>query len=255
MKLFISWSGEFSKRVAECLSTWIPTIIQSVDPFYSPNDIAKGENWSNRLSDELEQSNFGIVCLTPENIIAPWIHFEAGALSKAANSRVSTIMLNITPSQIKGPLARLQNTSVNQDDFYKLFKSINDSSDSPLKPEILKNAFENSWEKLSSELKAIIDDYSSAALVPEESSPKRNSTDSEAIQEILRLVRSISNKQGTFWPLYSTSELIDKAAFYNFYKNKSGKYDKYLDEMVCKMYKSLLSKEEPTSPDNDEDQK
>lgn len=78
MKLFISWSGEFSRKVAECLSVWIPTIIQTVEVFYSPDDIAKGENWGNRLSEELEQSNFGIVCLTPENVLAPWIHFEAG---------------------------------------------------------------------------------------------------------------------------------------------------------------------------------
>lgn len=71
MKLFISWSGEFSRKVAECLSIWIPTIIQTVEVFYSPDDIAKGENWGNRLSEELEQSNFGIVCLTPENVLAP----------------------------------------------------------------------------------------------------------------------------------------------------------------------------------------
>lgn len=249
MKLFISWSGEFSKRVAKCLYKWIPTIIQNVDPFYSADDIAKGENWGNRLTDELEQSNFGIVCLTPENITAPWIHFEAGALSKSANSRVSTIMLNITPSQIKGPLARLQNTAVDQKDFYKLFKSINDSTDDPLRPEILNNAFENSWENLRTELEAIISDYSSsAAVVPEESSPKRDNTDSEAIQEILRLVRSISSQQGVSWLIYSLPdaknepipfyprnnlrkniESLDKAS-YKIIESAFRQYKSYLDE-------------------------
>lgn len=198
MKLFISWSGEFSKRVAECLSKWIPTIIQSVDPFYSPNDIAKGEHWSSRLSEELEQSNYGIICLTPENVMAPWIHFEAGALSKAANSRVSAIMLNITPSQIKGPLARFQNTAVDQDDFYRLFKSINSFTATPLKPEILENAFKNSWKNLSAELETIISDYSSCPKVPD----PENRSDSEAVQEILRLVRNISNVQETAILLY-----------------------------------------------------
>ena len=88
MKVFISWSGEFSRKAAESLSKWIQIIIQTVDVFYSPDDIEKGENWNNRLSEELEQSNFGIICLTPENIKAPWILFETGALSKATNSRV-----------------------------------------------------------------------------------------------------------------------------------------------------------------------
>ena len=122
MKLFISWSGEFSQRVAERLSIWIPTIIQSVEVFYSPEDIAKGENWSNRLSEELDNCSFGIVCLTPENVAAPWIHFEAGALSKSLNAKVSAIMLNVSPSDVKGPLAYYQNTAFERDDFFRLFQ-------------------------------------------------------------------------------------------------------------------------------------
>lgn len=195
MKVFISWSGEFSRKVAERLSVWIPTIVQSVDVFYSPDDIAKGENWGNRLSEELEQNNFGIVCLTPENVTAPWIHFEAGALSKATNSRVSAIMLGVTPSDIKGPLARLQNTAYTQEDFFRLFQSISNSSDSPLKPETLKNAFDNSWERLMRDIDAIIKDYTSRTSASKENDAAHEARDSEAIQEILRIVRSLDNNQ------------------------------------------------------------
>lgn len=197
MKLFISWSGEFSRKVAERLSIWIPTIIQTVDVFYSPDDIAKGENWGNRLSEELEQSNFGIVCLTPENVTAPWIHFEAGALSKAANSRVSPIMLGVTPSEVKGPLARLQNTAFDRDDFYRLFQSINNSSDTPLRSEVLKNAFDNSWQKLMDDIDPIIKAYASRTptLKAEKDQRENHNIDSDAIQEILRLVRSLDNSR------------------------------------------------------------
>ena len=59
VKLFISWSGEFSQKVAKKLSIWIPTIIQSVEVFYSPDDIAKGENWGNRLDNALSDCSFG----------------------------------------------------------------------------------------------------------------------------------------------------------------------------------------------------
>ena len=195
MKLFISWSGEFSKKVAECLSVWIPTIIQTVDVFYSPDDIAKGENWSNRLSDELEQSNFGIVCLTPENVLAPWVHFEAGALSKTANSRVSAIMLGVSPSDVKGPLARFQNTALNRDDFHRLFLSINSSHENPLKQSVLDHAFDNSWEKLERDITAVMEEYSSQALVqvPEESRRDERDSNSEALQEILSIVRTLDN--------------------------------------------------------------
>lgn len=195
MKLFISWSGEFSKKVAECLSRWIPTIIQTVDVFYSPDDIAKGENWSSRLSDELEQSDFGIVCLTPENILAPWIHFEAGALSKVARSRVSAIMLGISPSDVKGPLARFQNTTFNREDFYRLFLSINSAQEVPLKQAVLEHAFDNSWEKLKHNISAIVDTYVSSTPKAEtiKSSHEEHNSDHEALQEILRLTRNFDN--------------------------------------------------------------
>lgn len=197
MKVFISWSGEFSRKAAECLSRWIQIIIQTVDVFYSPDDIEKGENWNNRLSEELEQSNFGIVCLTPENVMAPWILFEAGALSKATNSRVSAIMLGVTPSDVKGPLARLQNTACDREDFFRLFQSINNSSDVPLKPEILKSAFDHSWEGFMNDIGSIVNEYSfyTPALKAGKNAREERNIDSDALQEILRLVRNLDNNR------------------------------------------------------------
>jgi hypothetical protein len=49
----------------------------------SAEEIGKGERWSINLAKELESSNFGLVCLTPENVNAPWLHFEAGAILKS----------------------------------------------------------------------------------------------------------------------------------------------------------------------------
>lgn len=195
MKLFISWSGEFSQKVAEKLRVWIPTIIQSVDVFYSPDDIAKGENWSNRLSDGLDDCSFGIICLTPENVKAPWIHFEAGALSKALNTRISAIMLDVNPSEVQGPLAHYQNTAFEHKDFFRLFQSINESSEAPLKLEILKNAFDNAWEKMHSEIENIIKSHPNSAKI---ASIEDNGTrDGAAIQEILSLVRKMDSSKGS----------------------------------------------------------
>lgn len=192
MKLFISWSGEFSQKVAKKLSIWIPTIIQSVEVFYSSDDIAKGENWGTRLDNALSDCSFGIICLTPENIAAPWIHFEAGALSAALNARISAVMLGVNPSALKGPLTRYQNTIFEREDFFQLFQSINDASERPLKPEILKNAFDNAWEKLEPEINNIIKQYAASNTVPAEAD---SNSDSEAIQEILRLLRKSANVQ------------------------------------------------------------
>ena len=40
VKVFISWSGERSKKIAKALKKWIKNVIQSVEPFVSSEDIA-----------------------------------------------------------------------------------------------------------------------------------------------------------------------------------------------------------------------
>lgn len=214
LKLFISWSGEFSQKVAETLKKWIPIIIQSVEVFYSPDDIAKGENWGNRLDKALSECGFGIICLTPENIAAPWIHFEAGALSAALNARISAVMLGVNPSDLKGPLTRYQNTVFEREDFFQLFQSINDASDTPLRPEILKIAFDNAWEKLEPEINNIIKQYTSSNTVPAEDDNSNN--DSDAIQEILRLLRKSANDKSE--PPTRTSDPPTHISFHAIYR-------------------------------------
>ena len=71
MKVFVSWSGELSCKMAEVLKKWLPCMLQSVEVFFSPEDIEKGANWDQTLATELSQSNYGIICLTQDNVTAP----------------------------------------------------------------------------------------------------------------------------------------------------------------------------------------
>ena len=77
MKVFISWSGEKSNKIANILREWIPCVIQSIKPYVSSKDIDKGARWSTDIAKELEDSHFGIICITKSNINAPWINIEA----------------------------------------------------------------------------------------------------------------------------------------------------------------------------------
>ena len=56
MKVFISWSGELSKTLAEILKRWLPAVIQAVKPYYTPDDITKGVRWNTDIAKELEES-------------------------------------------------------------------------------------------------------------------------------------------------------------------------------------------------------
>jgi TIR domain len=113
MKVFISWSGPRSKAVAEALRDWLPDVMQAVKPWVSSEDIRKGKQWNLELTRELEGTHVGVICLTPENLTAPWLLFEAGALSKLQTEKdahVCTYLVNMPYTDVTGPLAGFQHT-------------------------------------------------------------------------------------------------------------------------------------------------
>lgn len=186
MKVFVSWSGTLSKKVAQELKKWLPCIIQSIDVFYSPEDIEKGENWDSKISAELSECNYGIVCLTSENTNAPWINFEAGAIAKTLESRVSALMVDIKTSEIQGPLKRYQATKLEKEDMWQLICDINKVTDVPLSADVLDSTFNAIWDSMYGAIKSDIDGYKpqKKAGISDE---KIAST--EVVEEILQLVR------------------------------------------------------------------
>ena len=120
MKIFISWSGQKSGSVAEALRDWLPVVIQVLDPWMSATDMDKGARWRTVISTQLEESDFGIVCLTRDNMESPWLLFEAGALSKFQQaSRVCTFILDAEPSEVREPLAQFQSTSTTRAEVFQ----------------------------------------------------------------------------------------------------------------------------------------
>jgi hypothetical protein len=151
MKIFISWSGERSKIVAQSLRVWLPKVIQAVKPWMSNEDIESGMKWSNEISGELEKSNFGIICITNENQSNPWITFEAGALSKTIESAyVCPFLFDLEPSQLSGPISQFQARKTNKEGTLKILKTINNALDNKsLQEDELDEIFEVWWPKLS----------------------------------------------------------------------------------------------------------
>jgi DNA-binding XRE family transcriptional regulator len=125
MKVFISWSGSLSHQVALALQDWLPSVLQTVEPYVSSEDIEKGARWSTDLGRELESSRFGIICLTAENIAAPWINFEAGVLATSLErSRVAPLLFGVDRTAVQGPLVQFQSSTVEPDEVRKLLLSI-----------------------------------------------------------------------------------------------------------------------------------
>lgn len=154
MKVFISWSGERSHKVATVFRDWLPSVIQSIAPYVSSEDIDKGARWSTDIAKELEDSTFGILCVTRENLNAPWLTFEAGALSKTMDkSLVSPFLFDIKRSEVDGPILQFQSTVLERDDIFKLLKSLNKACDGEvLTEERLRKAFDVWYPTLEEEL-------------------------------------------------------------------------------------------------------
>jgi hypothetical protein len=155
MKVFLSWSGKTSREVAQAFHDWLPFVIQAVKPFISTGDIDKGKRWSDVISNELNETAYGILIITPDNFDKPWIHFEAGAISKAVDKAyVSPFLFNIDPMRLVGPLTQFQATINDPDDILRLLSSINARlpEDQQLAFEVLNREFELLWPDLKKKL-------------------------------------------------------------------------------------------------------
>ena len=196
MKVFISWSGERSKALAEALYSWLPNVIQAVQPWMSANDIEKGTRWRSGLANELEQASISIICLTPENLDAPWLNFEAGALSRQQqNSYVCTFLFGLEPIDVREPLAQFQSTKADKEDIKKLVHTINHVlADAALAETKVNDAFDIWWPRLDEKLIAIEGKHDVGG-PPSRSGGTEGQRDfKEILGEILELVRELSRE-------------------------------------------------------------
>jgi len=158
MKIFISWSGELSHLVALLLKEWLRHVIQVAEPYVSSEDIEKGSRWFAEIDSKLDDCKFGIVCLTRENMTKPWILFEAGAISRSiSHSRVTPLLIDITPADFSGPLSQFQATSLTETDMLLLAKSIGRQLNDPrFNDALIEDSFHKWWSDLhESVMKAI----------------------------------------------------------------------------------------------------
>jgi hypothetical protein len=189
LKVFISWSGELSRQLGEVLKSWLPGVLQSVRPYFTPNDIEKGSRWADDISKNLEECRIGLLCLTQEALTSSWIMFEAGALSKhLGKSYVCPILFNVDNSDLKGPLTQFQTTQFSKDEIKKLLVTINSQTDSKLDSSVLNEVYEMWWPKLEAQVQKIIETYQ-----PEDIQKVKRS-DRELLEEILELTRRVNMK-------------------------------------------------------------
>jgi hypothetical protein len=187
MDVFISWSGDRSRAVAELLKDWIPDVLQHVDTWMSP-DIEAGARWSREIDERLSNTDFGVSCLNRENLRAPWILFEAGALAKKVDEArmVPYLMDDLSPTDLEPPLGLFHAQPWTEQGTYQLIVSLNKSLKKKLEPERLERIFGANWNRLEAGLREVPD--------PDDLVPAKPRDPNQMLAEILESVRSMSNK-------------------------------------------------------------
>lgn len=155
----------------------------------SDSDVEKGSRWETAISQELEGAQVGIICLTPDNIKAPWILFESGALSKKSkrnDARVCTYLHRLTYSDIEPPLSMFQHTLATKEDTRRLIHEIRRVSKSAVSEDGLNKLFDLMWPDLEQKLND----------APQLTArPHRDSK--EMLEELVELARQIAKTQQT----------------------------------------------------------
>lgn len=193
MPVFISWSGDRSKGVAEALRRFLPLVIQRLPVFMSGSDIAAGTKWANILHEQLAKATFGIICVTPENLQMPWLNFEAGAISNAVGQpRVAPLLLELHASDVGPPLSLFEMSEFTRQDIYSLVVSINETEQAlRLDTPVLDEAFAAFWPRLEADLAAL------AKATDATPGKKTGREESDILREILSLLRSQGGESST----------------------------------------------------------
>lgn len=189
MKVFLSWSGNRSREIANLLSDWLCCVIQASRPWISTRDLDRGSLWFGEINDQLKDTTVGIICLTQENKSRPWILFEAGALAKGlSTARVCTLLVDLEPKDIEDPLAQFNHTFPTRESILGLVRTLNGTLGAAgLDMRVLEQVFNTYWPQFESRFKEVLASTESAG--PSKPRPKE-----DVLGEILENTRMLSSR-------------------------------------------------------------
>ncbi len=184
--IFISWSGSRSKNLALALHDWLKAVVQRANPWMSERDIEAGQRWNEEVISRLKETHIGIICLTPENLKAPWLLFESGALSMILDSaRLVPVLFGLSKADFTYPLAHYQAIEADRDGFLSLATLVNRFlADNQLSPTILSSVFQGLWHNLELGFRAVL-----ASPIAPAGAVRRS--DREVLEDVLESVRSL----------------------------------------------------------------
>ena len=117
MKVFISHISE-EAPLASVLKEWVEAaFLGLVEVFVSQHDISLGQQWFQRLEEELTDAKAMLVLCSKRSILMPWINFETGAVHTKGIPVIPICYAGITTATLPAPLSFFQGLDATAGDF------------------------------------------------------------------------------------------------------------------------------------------
>lgn len=174
--------------MAQAIYKCLPSLFDDAKPWISTEN-RSGSIWLPEIDKQLSDTDFGIVCVSKQNQGAPWLNYEAGALSRKVDAKrelMPVLLVDFDDTvEVKGPVTGFQMKFATLDGFYSIMKDLNESELGPgIDKDILRKRVELNWPTIESEVQKVKTSH--------ESQEAQKRTEDDKYEELLVTVRDIA---------------------------------------------------------------
>lgn len=191
MKVFVSWSKN-SRGVGKAVSDAVREIFDPVVETFISQEILAGSRGLDTIDGELNDTDFGIICLTRANQTEQWINYEAGALSRQVEdkrTRMGVFLVDLPGAEdVNSPLDIFQCKLATLEGFTDLMVSLNKLGPE-LKDSTLDKRIAAAWPDVQKAVEAVAKGEPTPVAKP----PKSRD---EKMDEVLGLVKAMEASLG-----------------------------------------------------------
>ncbi len=170
MQIFISWSKEKSRKIAEAMNTFLEGLFHDkITIWLSSEKIPYGAMPTYTINEALGQCDKIVACFTEDNFNASWIMYEIGVVTgrnhkdMLANKEIvfPVFFENVNKEKIKNtPIGQFQILDFGEISINKLVYQINESVKSFSNDFTLQKQFQLNWREFKESVESILNNYS-----------------------------------------------------------------------------------------------
>lgn len=159
MIIFLGWSRS-GKNYAEALKKFLLACFTKGVSVRISTGLPKGSDWSDALFRQLKESNFGIMCLTPDSDSA-WLCYEAGILTSLGAPVAPLLFTMSSAFPLPPPLAQKQETRFTKEEIRKLTDDIYDNFNlnALIYWDTYQTSFEMAWPEFAETVEKLTEEY------------------------------------------------------------------------------------------------